>query len=291
VADTVAGQLQSPGYLTQRALKKGLFPKDDPALRHATPESVKSLTLADIKAYHLKAFRPDLTTIVVIGRTTPEEALHIVTKYFGDWKATGPTPDVLLPPVPANQPSISAVPDAQRVQDKVTLAETLGLTRSNPDYYALQLGNHVLGGGFYATRLFHDLRETTGLVYTVSSSLDVQRTRGLYIVQYACDPSKVGQARAIVVRNLVRMRTEPVGEEDLRRAKALLVREIPLSESSVDSIAQKFISYIDLYLPLDEPTRAAEHYIELKAKDVQAAFEKWIRPDDLVQVTQGPAPM
>jgi zinc protease len=290
VTATTAGQLKSPGYLTQRAMEKGLFLKNDPSLRQATPESIRSLTLADVKDYYRKVFRPDLTTIVVIGRTTPEEAQRIVGKHFGGWKATGPKPDVLLPSVPLNKPSVFAVPDAQRVQDKVIVSETLGLTRSNPDYYALQLGNHVLGGGFYATRLFHDLRETTGLVYSVSSQLNVKRTRGLYTVQYACDPSKVAEARAIIVQNLKRMQNEPVGEEDLQRARALLIRNIPLSESSVESIARKFVSLVDLGLPLDEPTIAARYYLKLKADDVQAAFQKWIRPDDLVQVTQGPAP-
>ena len=290
VAATVAGQLQSPGYLTQRALKEGLFPKGDPSLRQATPESVLSLTLDDVKAYYAKVFRPDLTTIVVMGKTTPEEALQIISKYFGEWKAESQKPDVLLPEVPSNKPAVYVIADASRVQDKVTLAQVLGLNRSNPDYYALQLGNHVLGGGFYATRLFHDLRETTGLVYSVSSELDVKRTRGVYRVDYACDPSKVASAREIVVQNLKQMQTSTIDANDLERAKALLLREIPLSESSVDNIAQKFISYIELNLPLDEPTIAAKHYMELKAGDVLSAYKKWIRPEDLVQVTQGPSP-
>ncbi len=289
-ASMVAGQLESPGFLENQALEKGLFPPTDPSLRHATPESVKSLTLADVKAYYRSVFRPDMTTIVVIGRTTPEQAARMIARYFGDWQATGPKPDVSLPQVPPNTPEVFAVPDARRVQDKVVLAQTLDLNRSNPDYYALQLGNHVLGGGFYATRLFHDLRETSGLVYTVSSDFEVGRTRGVYEVHYACDPAKVAQARTIVVRNLKRMQTEPVGDVDLQRAKALLLREIPLAESSVESIAQGFLARVNLGLPLDEPTQAARRYMKLTAAQVQAAFGKWIRPDDLVQVTRGPTP-
>ena len=145
VAATVAGRLQSPDYLTRRALRAALFPKDDPTLREATPSTVSSLTLQDVKAYHEKVFRPDLTTIVVIGKVTPEQAKAAVEKHFGSWKATGTKPDTLLPSVPVNRPSTAAVPNQSRIQDKVTLAETLGLTRSNPDYYALELGNHVLG--------------------------------------------------------------------------------------------------------------------------------------------------
>ena len=290
VAGTVAGQLQSPGYLMNRALKENLFPKNDPAVRQATPETLKSLTLSHVKDYYQKVFRPDLTTIVVIGRTTPGTAARVIGKYFGDWQATGPKPEVLLPSVPANKPAVIAVPDARRVQDMVTLAQTLGLTRSNPDYYALQLGNSVLGGGFYASRLFQDLRETSGLVYSVSSEFDVKRTRGVYGVEYACDPSNVAKARAIIVQNLKRMQTEPVADRDLQRARALLLRQIPLSESSTEDIAQGFLRRVNLDLPLDEPTRAARRYVKLTADDVRAAFEKYLRPDNLVQVTQGPEP-
>jgi zinc protease len=290
VAGTVAGQLQSPGYLATRALARGLYPKDDPSLREATPATVNALALADVQEYHRTVFRPDLTTIVVIGRTTPEAARATIEKYFGPWQAEGPKPDVLLPGVPANKPSVVAVPDASRVQDQVTLAQTLGLVRSNPDYYALQLGNHVLGGGFYATRLYRDLREESGLVYNVSASLEVGKTRGTYTVQYACDPSNVAKAREIVERNLTQMKSEPVSNGELQNAKALLLREIPLSESSVDNIAQGFISRVDLDLPLNEPILAAQRYMDLTAKQVQAAFEKWIRPETIVQVSQGPTP-
>jgi zinc protease len=69
-----------------------------------------------------------------------------------------------------------------------------------------------------------------------------------------------------------------------------IMRQIPLSESSVDSIAQGFLRRVDLDLPLDEPTRAARQYVTLTADGVRAAFEKHLRPNDLVQVTQGPEP-
>jgi zinc protease len=290
VAGTVAGELQSPGYLVSRAVKMGLFPKGDPTQRQATVASVSSLTLQDVKDYYEKVFRPDLTAIVVIGKVTPEKARAEIDKHFGSWKAVGPKPDVLLPPVPSNKPSTTAVADPSRVQDKVILAQTLGLTRSNPDYYALQLGNHVLGGGFYATRLYQDLREKRGLVYYVSSSFDVDRTRAVYEVNYACDPPNVSKARAIIQRDLKDMQSSPVPDEQLRQAKAMLLREIPLSESSMESIAEGLLSRVRLELPLDEPTLAAQRYVELNADQVRSAFARWVRPTDLIQVTQGPTP-
>jgi zinc protease len=289
-ADAVAGQLHSPEYLTSRALDAGLYPKNDPVQREATPATVKSLTVRDVNAYYQNAFRPDLTTIVVIGNVTPEQAREVAEKYFGDWKASGPAPLTELPPVPANAPGVVAVPDKSRVQVNAILAETLGLNRFNPDYYALELGNHVLGGGFYATRLYQDLRENAGLVYFVDSSFGIGKTRATYKVTYACDPQNVSKARAVIERDLKAMQTTQVGADDLRQAKAMLLRQIPLGEASVEKIAGGLMARSTIGLPLDEPTVAARHYVELTADKVEAAFAKWVRPGDLVQVTQGPNP-
>ncbi len=290
LAAQVAGELQSPDHLAGRKLTTSLFPNGDPATRETTPTTIKSLTLDDVKNYYASAFRPDMTTIVVIGKISPENAVAKIEKYFGGWTARGEKPNTLFPPAPTNSISATRVPDASRVQDKVTLAETLTLTRTNTDYYALELGNHVLGGGFYATRLYRDLREKAGLVYYVGSSFNIGLTRGVYQVPYACDPPNVAKARAIIVSNLKQMQTKKVTDQELRQAKLMLLREIPLAESSVDRIASGWLSRAALGLPLDEPVRAGRIYLKLSAGDVRTAFKKWIRPEDMVQVVQGPAP-
>jgi zinc protease len=288
--DMVAGRLKSPDYLFRRALLADLYPKKDPTQRHATVETVASLTPSDVRGYYQKVFRPDLTTIVVIGNITPEKARATIDKYFGTWKAEGEKPATELPPVPLNKGATTAVPDAARVQDLVVLSQTLELTRSNPDYYTLQVGNHVLSGAFYATRLYRDLREKTGLVYMVESAVDAKKTRGNFEVVYACDPPNVSKARAIVEQDLREMQKSPVTPDELRQAKTILVREIPLSESSTHGIARKLLHYSLEGLPLDESVRAAKHYLEATSPQVKEAFSKWIRTGDFVQVTLGPPP-
>ncbi len=288
-AQFVAGNLQSPGYRTSRTLDLALLPPGDPALREATPATVDKVTLSDVKQYHGSTIRPDLTTIVVIGDVSPEEARRVIERWFGDWKAVGPKPNTTLPPVPVNKPSTVNVPDPERVQDSVVLAEQLNLNRFDPDYYPLQLGNHVLGGGFYATRLYHDLRQVTGYVYTVDVSLDASKTRASYAVTYGCNPENVLKARVLIQRDLDQMRTEDVSADELHQAKALLLRQIPLSESSEDAVARGLLGRAEIGLPLDEPIRAARKYFDLNADEVKAAFSRHIRLDDFVQVVRGPA--
>jgi zinc protease len=287
-AQFVAGQLKSPGYRASRALNIALLPADDPVLKQTTPETVSSLSLNDLNDYYAKTVRPDLTTIVVIGDVSPEEAKCVIEKWFGQWKTVGPKPEVDLPSVPENKPSAATVPDATQLQDTVTLAETLAMNRFDPDYYPLQLGNHVLGGGFYATRLYHDLRQVNGYVYTVDVSLNATRTRTTYSVRYGCDPQNVSKARQLIVRDLNSMQNEDVTPAELQQAKALLLRQIPLSESSEDGLAGGLLARAQIGLPLDEPVRAAKLYFSMTAEQVRAAFAKRIRPNGFVQIVRGP---
>ena len=289
-AGSLAGQLQSPAWFTERALYKGLYPKGDPKLRHATPESVVSLTLDDVKNYHRAVFRPDLTTIVVIGAVIPAEAKLVVEKYFGSWHSAGPRPVTDLPPVPPNKPTTVSVPDKSRVQDEVTLAETLGLTRAHPDYYPLQVGLHVLSGGFYATRLYRDLRERAGLVYTVEAFLHAGKTRSLFGIFYGCDPLNVTKSRILIERNLFRMQRIPVSIAELRQAKTLLLRQMLLARTSTGSMAAEILNLIQIGLPLDEPTHAAKRFQKITTHQVREAFSRWIRLYAFVQVTRGPGP-
>lgn len=286
----VAANLKSPGYREGRALEVGLLPAGDPTLRETTAASVDHLTLAQVKQYHAATIRPDLTTIVVIGDTTPEEARKVVETWFGSWKAIGPKPNTMLPAVPINQASATAIADSEQVQDSVTLAQQLPINRFSPDYYPLQLGTHVLGGGFYATRLYHDLRQVAGYVYTVDVELSASKTRATYAVSYGSNPENVSKARALIEHDLNQMRTEPVSEHELHQAKALLLRQIPLSESSEEAVAGGMLARAQIGLPLDEPLHAAKMYLGLTAQQVQAAFQHSVRTDNLVQVVRGPAP-
>jgi zinc protease len=289
-AGALAGELQSPDYRARRALLTALFPAGDPVVREATPETVNALRLADVKAYYRQVFRPDLTTIVLVGQVQVAEARRIITRYFGKWRAIGPRPEIDLPAVPLNKPSPHLVPDANRVQDRVALAQVGEVTRKSPDYYPLQVGMNVLAGGFYATRFFRELREETGLVYTVDGQLEAGTNRSLLSIAYGCDPENVGKARAVIEQELREMQSREVTPEELQQAKMLLLRQIPLSRASVGGIAGQYLGLVRDRLPLDEPMQAAGRLLAISAGEVREAFARRVRPDDLVQVTQGPPP-
>jgi len=100
----------------------------------------------------------------------------------------------------------------------------------------------------------------------------------------------VSKARAIIEYDLKKIQQEPVAPDELRKAQSLIIREIQLAEASADSIALGLIYRATIDLPLDEPIVAAQTYLKITPEEVQAAFSKWLRIGDMVQVTQGPFP-
>ena len=290
VAGGMAGVLQSPGFLYGQAVRKALLPANDPSLRYPTPQNVMALTLDKVKAYYAQTFRPDLTTIVVVGKVDPAQAKQVIEQAFGGWKASGPKPDTDFAAVPANKPGKLHVPDASATQDSVEMAQTIAVTYDDPARYAINLGDQVLGGGFYASRLTRDLREKHGLVYTVGVGLDADKNRGTYKVYFGCDPDKVGAASALVVQDLKQMQQQPVTDTELKQAKGILLRRIPLGESSFTGIGNQLLTLSQQGKPLDAMTIAGQHYLELTAPEVQQAFARYVRPNGLVTAVKGPAP-
>lgn len=289
-AGFVAGQVQSPDFLAELGLDQALLPKGDLQLRHATPQSVAGLSLDKVKRYYAQTFRPDMTTIVIVGKVDPAQAKQVVEQAFGDWKADGAKPDVDYVAVPPNPAGQLHVPDSSATQDSVQMAQTVDITRDDDARFALNLGNQVLGGGFYASRLYHDLRDKRGLVYNVNTGFDLDKHRSTYTVSFGSDPDKVAPAAALVVQDLKQMQDEPVSDDDLRRAKGILLRQMPLGESSFEAIGEQLLTYALEGKPLDAATIAGQHYLSLTAPEVQQAYKQHIRPDAFVTAVKGPAP-
>lgn len=290
LARTLAGELQSPEYKMMRALKMGLLPKGDPALREATPATVNALKLTDVRDYYAQTYRPDLTTIVIVGDVTPDQAKAAIEKYFGGWKASGPKPEVVPKPVPLNPPGYTFVPNPFASQDQVLLGQTLDLDMHNPDRYALTLGNDVLGGNGFASRLMVDVRVKHGYAYGVGSGMQIDRSRSVFFVRYGSDPDKVAPVDALIRKNLADMQNAPVSQAELDNARQYEIRSIPIEVSSVNRIARALLNWSYKGEPLNQPMIAADHYLHLNAQQVQDAFRKYLKPSNLMQVVQGPAP-
>lgn len=287
LAQLVAGQVNTPDYLFAQALVRATVPQGDPTLRRPTPETVMALQLADLRAYQGANFRPDRTTIVVVGDVAPEEARRIMADTFGGWQAADRQPAPELPPIGPSTASQAHIANSDSRQERVTLLEAVTLPVTSPDRLALELGNAVLGSGF-SSRLYRDLRINSGYVYSVSSGFNWQRTRARFLVSFAADRQNVDKARALILDDIRRLQTTPLSEMELSKARSLMLRRMLMRRASVGSIGGLYLLLSELNLPLDDQQTAARQYMQITAGEIQQAFATWLRTENLAQVVQGP---
>jgi zinc protease len=286
---SVQGTVVSPEHLAQVALNKALYPANDPTQRFPTPASVASVTPGDVKSYYASVYRPDMTTVVVVGDVDPQNAKAVFEKYFDGWTASGPKPVVDLPAVPNNVASNTIVPDAERVQSEVSLTQVSALTRADPDFAPLAVANESFGASGTSI-LFHDVRDVHGLVYGVDSDARSGKNRSTFSVEFQSDPGKITQAQSLIAADLHELFVNGLDPNEMARGKVSIVSSIPIAASSFDGIAQQLIRYAELGLPLDQATIDARNEIAATNDQIKAAVQKWIRPNDFVKIIIGPAP-
>ena len=191
--------------------------------------------------------------------------------------------------VPPNKSAEATIPATGRMQSEVRLGEVIPISYNDPDYPVLQLANTVLSGGFYASLLFHDLRELHGYVYTVGSSLAGGKNRSTFNVNYGADPQNVARAARLVVDDLASLQKKPLTNDRLTRAKALILGELPIRKESYEGLADQLIRYASTDRPLDQDRIDAQAQLAATPERVRAAMAKWIRPNDFVRIVTGPA--
>jgi zinc protease len=285
----VKGQIVSPEHQVAVALNKALYPPADPAQRFPTPQTIGSIARADVTSYYESVYRPDMTTIVVVGDVDPQHARDVVTKYFGSWTASGPKPAVAMPAVPNNAAASAVVPDKERIQSQVQLVQVLSLTRNDPDYPTIAVANESLGAGG-SSILFHDVRDVHGLVYDVHTEANFRKHRSTFAIHFESDASKIEQAQSLIMADLNALSTAGLQPDELARGKASLISNVPMRVVSFSSIARQLIRFVELGLPLDQATIDARNEIAVTNDQIIAAAHKWLRPNDFVRVILGPSP-
>ncbi len=283
--------LSGSNSIATRRAAKILLPAGDPELRETTVEGVQALNLDDVKAYYTQVIRPDLTTIVVVGNIAPAAARAAIEREFGGWRAPAEAaPVVELPPVPVNPPGDVRL-QLPVGQTSVSLQQIVDLPRSAPQTYPLLLGNAILGGGSLGpeqSRLFRDLRQNAGLVYSISSRVSPRRQRYELSIEFACSPANATRINTLIEAEIKRMQTESVGVFELALAKASTVRQTAIADSSIGSIGQALLEDAANGFPFDQNQIDARNFVATDANAIQNAFATYVRPANFVRVIEGP---
>ncbi len=290
VRDSIRSQVErreyDPRYRAARAFEEALLPAGDPGLRTPTVGSLNAITMGDIRTLASRLIRPENTVLVVVGDVTAAAVRDAVMRALGSWHAQGPPIDLAMPPLPEPKGGSIDVP-SQSSDIAVRMGEP-AIGRRSPDFDAFTLMDQIFGGDSFDSRLFKDVRMRSGLVYSIYSGLDAGRDRGIFEIGLRASPQNVRRAVSLVKEEMRRMQDQPVGQDELERARTRVVGSTIIAEQDKSTLVSDLLNIAENNLPLDYYATLSKRYASIGAGAIQRVARTYFHPNHLVEVYEGP---
>lgn len=287
VLTTLQSLLSNPDAVAARVFDRIVY-GDHPYGYTATEETIQSITREDVLAAYAAQFDPARAILVIAGDMTPDEALAHAEETFGDWESSGEAEPVTFPPLSErSQQTIYLVDQPDTTQTTIYLGH-LGIGPDSPDRFAVQLVDHILGGG-PSSRLFRKLREEEGFTYGVGSYFDTPLDRGTFVVQTSVRNQVVADALNAILDELNTLRETPPPAQELADAQAYLVGSYALRLETAEALADALVALKLAGLPLEEVETYPQSIQAVDAQALAEAAQTHLRPDQLAIVVVGDA--
>lgn len=276
---------QSPGATAAKVFYRELYgahPYAHDPLGEAT--SLKAVTRDDLVSFHRRYYVGANAWLVIVGDASTRQARRIARQVAGrlpDGDAAGP-----LPPVPALDAPRQKVTAFPATQTHIYLGQP-GVRRGDPDYFPLYVGNYILGGGGFVSRLTDEVREKRGLSYSVYSYFLPLRMPGPFMLGLQTKNAQREEALKIARQVLVDFVANGPTDREIEAAKKNITGGFPLRLDSNSKIAEN-LAVIGFYgLPLTYLDDFIPHVEAVTADQIREAFRRRIRPDQMVTVIVG----
>jgi zinc protease len=267
-----------PQMVAAKAINKLIYknhPYRYPA--NGTLETVPNITRKDMVAFHKKYYQPNNALFVAVGDITEAEVRQLIDKYLGKWEKAPLT----LPEVEQPEPVTKKV--VQLLQKDLTQATIYwghqGIRRENPDYYVLTVMNYILGGGGFASRMMTHVRDEQGLVYGIYSYFAAADHSGSFKVAAQTKNDNANRVIEAINKEIERMRTELVSEEELKNAKDYLTGSFPLRLDTNAKVAGFLADIENFNLGYDYFDKYPQYINAVTREKVLEAARKYLHPD------------
>ena len=279
-------QLGQPASIAQITFARELYGASGYG-RNATPASVRTITHDDVVAYHKARVRPTGALLVVAGDIDLAAATTLATSAFNGWTGAAPATMKLVAPAPRTKTEIVLVHRPSSVQANIIVGGAT-FAPTDPRYYPVTVANRVLGVGAHA-RLFSILREQKSWTYGAYSALSRPRGVGSFQATVEARNEVADSALMELLKQVRRLRTEPVPAAELSDAKSALVGAFPLSIETADQVASQVATARLLGLPANYLSTYRTRLAAVSATDLSTAVRSTIQPDKALVVVVGDA--
>jgi zinc protease len=284
-------QLDDPSALAFRAFYGSIYPKGHPFYQPPVDREIEALTnitAQDAESFYKKCYGPAGAILVVVGDVDAKETIAAVKKYFGDWKGGSKVRPAIpnAAPVKGIKKEVIQIPD--KSQAEVILGYPGGLKRTDPDLYAANVMNFILGGGgALDSRMGRQIRDRMGLVYSVYSAFDAGLGAGPWFAELGANPENVDKAAAEIVNQMKLMKSKGVTKKEVDDAVAFIAGSFPVRLETNSAVA-RVLHAAELYgLGMDYLRNYQKIYRAVTVGQVNAAAKKYLHPQDYILVIAG----
>jgi len=243
-------------------------------------ESINNVNLKDIKNYYSTYAIPNNAYLTIVGDVKFDDIKPLVEDLFGNWKK-GKSLNYSMPEtINLSDIEISFVDMPNAVQSEIYVGNLMDVSMSNPDFFALKLGNQILGGSSTA-RLFMNLREDKGFTYGSYSSASTSRYVGTFTATASVRNEVTDSAVTEIINEIYNITSVNVTEAELNAAKEKYVGSFIMSTEQPSTIAS-FASNIDKFnLPENFYEKYLENFQSVTVEDVKRVINKYVLNDKL----------
>ncbi|MBX9252542.1 insulinase family protein [Desmonostoc muscorum CCALA 125] len=281
-------QLDDPTGLGRRVFQQAIYPEDHPFHSFPTEESLKNITRDDLLGFYQKHYRPDTTTIAIVGDFDPVKVKALLNEKFGKWQATGKPPVLKVPSVSFPQTLKRLNPVIPGKAEAVTYIGYNGISRKDKRFYAALVLNQILGGDTLASRLGTEVRDRQGLTYGIYSAFAAGINPGPFLIQMQTAPGDAQKAIASTVALLKQLREQGVTEAELNTAKRSITNSYPVDLANPSNVSSIILDNAALGLSRAEIREFPQQIQAVNMAQIKQVIEDLIKPENLVIVTAGP---
>jgi len=282
----MASDNDDPGHVAMKAFNQLVFhghPYRWPL--QGTEESLGKITPADVSNFYSKEYVPGQVILTVVGDVTAEQATGLVQTHFGSWKKAAPPVRNAKKPAPIEKKTVQLI-EKDLTQSSIVLGHG-GISRTNPDFYAVTVMNYILGAGGFSSRLMDSIRDKQGLAYGIMSHFDARLMPGSFWINLQTRSETTNQAITGVLAELKSIRENPVSDQELAEAKSFLMGSFPLRLDSTAKLAQ-VLAQVEFYGLGFEYFSQYPKWIERVTKeDVQRVAKQYLDPQRYALVVVG----
>jgi zinc protease len=284
----VAQQKENPGAIATNVANRLAYGKEHPYGDIETEQTVKAITLADVKQYVNTYWKPNNAYLVFVGDITAAEAKALTEKNLAAWKKGAvPKPQYATPKPPAKT-YIAIIDRPASVQSQINFIAPVELKPGAPDAIPVSVMSNILGGGF-SGRLFATLREKYGFTYGAYSSVSGNRLIGNFKASASVRNEKTDSALGAFFSEFNRIRNEAIGDTEVTRMKNYLSGSFARSLEEPATIAQFALSIVRNKLPADYYQNYLKNLAAVDPRAVAQMANKYVQPNNLIVVIVGNA--